>query len=185
MSPLAYSWARRQPWQQDPNRFGRRFGDAPEMAAAVGFLAAASQRISAGTLVLRFAGRHLYPAAFRIDERRLRRASGSATRSSLRELTPSFVNTFRRCHSTVRGLRNSCAPISGFVRTSAASRAIWASCAVSSARVSTVRLRTVSPVAASSRRVCSELSLLYRRDTQRDGAILGRALRHEGEIAFG
>jgi hypothetical protein len=26
---------------------------------------------------------------------------------------PSFTNTFRRCHSTVRGLRKSCAPISG------------------------------------------------------------------------
>src|SRR5918993_3792493 len=35
-------------------------------------------------------------------------------RSSRREVTPSFVYTFRKCHSTVRGLRNSCAPISGF-----------------------------------------------------------------------
>ena len=33
---------------------------------------------------------------------------------------PSFPNTLRRCHSTVRGLRNSWAPISGFVRPSAA-----------------------------------------------------------------
>jgi hypothetical protein len=33
--------------------------------------------------------------------------------SSLRELIPSLRNTFRRCHSTVRGLRNSRAPISG------------------------------------------------------------------------
>ena len=48
--------------------------------------------------------------------------------SSLRELIPSFVNTPRRCHSTVRGLMNSCAPISGFVQPSVASRAICASC---------------------------------------------------------
>ena len=41
---------------------------------------------------------------------------------------PSLVNTLRRCHSTVRGLMYSCAPISGFVRPSRASRAICASC---------------------------------------------------------
>ena len=51
-------------------------------------------------------------------------ASKSAERSSLRELIPSLPNTLRRCHSTVRGLRNSWAPISGFVCPSAASRAI-------------------------------------------------------------
>lgn len=39
---------------------------------------------------------------------------GSSSGSSLRELMPSLVNTFRRCHSTVRGLMNSCAPISEF-----------------------------------------------------------------------
>ena len=39
---------------------------------------------------------------------------------------PSFVNTLRRCHSTVRGLRNSWVLISGFERPSRASRAIWA-----------------------------------------------------------
>ena len=43
-------------------------------------------------------------------------------------MIPSFVNTLRRWYSTVRGLMNSCAPISGFVRPSRASRAIWASC---------------------------------------------------------
>ena len=36
-------------------------------------------------------------------------------RSSLRELMPSLVNTLRRWYSTVRGLMNSWAPISGFV----------------------------------------------------------------------
>ena len=40
----------------------------------------------------------------------------------------SFVKTLRRWYSTVRGLMNSCAPISGLVWPSAASRAIWASC---------------------------------------------------------
>ena len=47
----------------------------------------------------------------------------------------------------MRGLMNSRAAISGFVRPWAASRATCASCAVSSSTVSTVRLRTVSPVA--------------------------------------
>ncbi len=40
---------------------------------------------------------------------------GSASRSSRRELMSSLVNTFARCHSTVRGLMNSSAPICGFV----------------------------------------------------------------------
>ena len=70
-----------------------------------------------------------------------------AERSSLRELIPSLPNTLLRCHSTVRGLRKNWAPISGFVCPSAARRAICASCGVSSSSVSTVRLRTVSPVA--------------------------------------
>ena len=47
---------------------------------------------------------------------------------------PSLVNTLRRWYSTVRGLMNSWAPISGFVSPSPASRAICASCAVSSSR---------------------------------------------------
>ena len=38
---------------------------------------------------------------------------GRASRRARRELMPSFVNTFFRCHSTVRGLRKSAAPISG------------------------------------------------------------------------
>ena len=42
-------------------------------------------------------------------------ASGSAPRSALRELTSSFSNTLRRWYSTVRGLMNSWAPISGLV----------------------------------------------------------------------
>ena len=42
----------------------------------------------------------------------------SAFVSSLRELMSSFVKTLDRCHSTVRWLRKSCSPISGFVRPS-------------------------------------------------------------------
>jgi hypothetical protein len=41
--------------------------------------------------------------------------SGRAARSCRRELMPSLVNTLRRCHLTVRALRNSCAPISGSI----------------------------------------------------------------------
>ena len=67
---------------------------------------------------------------------------GSTRSSWLRELMSSLVNTLRRWYSTVRGLMNSRAPISGFERPSRASRAIWASWAVSSSRVSTLRLRT-------------------------------------------
>src|SRR5450631_54765 len=55
---------------------------------------------------------------------------------------PSLANTLRRCHSTVRGLRNSWVLISGFDSPSRASRAICASCAVSSPVVSALRLRT-------------------------------------------
>jgi hypothetical protein len=58
-------------------------------------------------------------------------------------------------HSAVRGLMNSCAPISGFVWPSAASRATCVSCTVSVCCGSLVRLRTVSPVAWSSRRALS------------------------------
>ena len=76
---------------------------------------------------------------------------GSAFASSRREWIPSLANTLRRCHSTVRGLRNSRAPISGLDSPSRANWAICRSCAVSSSRVSTVRLRTFSPVACSSR----------------------------------
>lgn len=54
------------------------------------------------------------------------RDSSAAALSSRREWIPSFVNTPRRCHSTVRGLMKSCAPISTFVQPSAASLAIWA-----------------------------------------------------------
>ena len=41
-------------------------------------------------------------------------SSGSAPRSAKRELMPSFRKILRMCHSTVRGLRNSRAPIAGF-----------------------------------------------------------------------
>ena len=60
---------------------------------------------------------------------------------------PSLVKTLRKWYWTVRGLMKSRVPISGFESPSRASRAIWASWAVRSPRVSTVRLRTVSPVA--------------------------------------
>ena len=52
---------------------------------------------------------------------------GSARWSCRRELISSLVNTLRRCHSTVRGLRNSWAAISGLDRPARASCAICAS----------------------------------------------------------
>ena len=84
--------------------------------------------------------------------------SGSLGRtrwSWLRELMPSLVKTLRRWYWTVRELMNSRAPISGLDRPSRASRATWASWAVSASPVSRLRLRTVSPVASSSRRARS------------------------------
>ena len=85
----------------------------------------------------------------------IRSRSGRAARSSRRELIPSLANTLRRCHSTVRGLMNSWPPISELLRPLRASPAICASCAVSSFTVASVRLRVVSPVAASSWRARS------------------------------
>src|SRR5689334_24706523 len=76
-------------------------------------------------------------------------------RSCLREVTPSFTKTFRRCHSTVWVLMNSCAPISWFVKPSAASLAIWASCAVNSPPGPGGCARTFSPTATNSRRARS------------------------------
>ena len=60
---------------------------------------------------------------------------------------PSFVNTLRRCHSTVRALMKSWAPISGFDRPSRARRAICVSWAVRSSRVSTCACAPSAPVA--------------------------------------
>jgi hypothetical protein len=62
----------------------------------------------------------------------------------------------RRCHSTVRGLMYSAAPISGLLSPSVTSRAMRASWLVSSPQLSTERLRTVSPVARSSCRALGE-----------------------------
>jgi hypothetical protein len=74
-----------------------------------------------------------------------------------REVMSSLMKTLRRWNWTVRGDRNSRVPISGLDRPSAASRAIWASCPVSSTRVVTARLRVVPPPAArSSRRPLGE-----------------------------
>jgi EmrB/QacA subfamily drug resistance transporter len=69
----------------------------------------------------------------------------------VRELISSLMNTLLRWYLTVRGLMNNRVPISGLESPSRASSAICRSCAVSSSRVSTVRFRTVSPVAISSR----------------------------------
>jgi len=69
---------------------------------------------------------------------------------------PSLVKTLPRWYWTVWELMNSRTPISGLDRPSRASRAIWASWAVSSWLAATAgwagRLRAVSPVASSSRR---------------------------------
>ena len=62
--------------------------------------------------------------------------SASAARSSLRLLTSSLRNTLCRWYSTVRGLMNSWAPISGLVCPSRASRATWTSWGVRASRVS-------------------------------------------------
>ena len=56
------------------------------------------------------------------------RQRASAPRSCRRDVIPSFENVLRRCHSTVRGLMNIWAAISGLVIPSRASPAICASC---------------------------------------------------------
>jgi hypothetical protein len=50
-----------------------------------------------------------------------------APREAVCGTDPEFVKTFGRCHATLRGLMSSCAPISGCVRPSRASREICAS----------------------------------------------------------
>jgi hypothetical protein len=72
-------------------------------------------------------------------------------RSCLRELTLSLAKILCRCHSTVRGLMKSRAPISGFERPSPASRAICLSWPVSRLLAGSVLERGCSPVACSSR----------------------------------
>jgi hypothetical protein len=57
-------------------------------------------------------------------------SEGRMSASSRRERIPSFPNTLRKCHSIVRGLRNSRLPISGLDRPSRASLAICRSCFV-------------------------------------------------------
>ena len=76
--------------------------------------------------------------------------SASAARSSRREPMPSLLKILRRCHSTVRPDRNSWAPISGFERPSAASRAIFSSWGVRSSRAGRP-LASVPPAPCSSR----------------------------------
>ena len=68
-------------------------------------------------------------------------------RRSLREVMASLTKTLPRWYWTVRGDRNSRPPISGFDRPSRASRAIWASWAVNSGMVATLRLRATGETA--------------------------------------
>ena len=93
---------------------------------------------------------------------------------SWREWISSLVNTLRRCHSTVRGLRKSRAPISGFDSPSRASCAMCRSCEVSSSRISTIRLRAFPPV-AEELRTCAlgERVHPHRRELVVRGAELG------------
>jgi hypothetical protein len=67
----------------------------------------------------------------------------------------SLLKTLAKWYWTVRAEMKSRAPISGFDRPSRASRAIWDSWGVRLMLVSALRLRAVSPVAASSRQARS------------------------------
>ncbi len=97
----------------------------------------------------RFIGDELEPGGH-IDE------GVTATRSSPHAADPELAwKTLRRWYSTVRGLMNNWLPISWLVCPAAVSRAICVSSAVSTSGARPLRLRTVSPVAASSRRARS------------------------------
>src|SRR6202522_604894 len=89
---------------------------------------------------------------------------------------------------------NSRAPICAFDKPSRASRATWASWAVSSLLVSMVRLRAVSPVAASSRRgrsanvltpIASSMSWAVRSCSRAAGRTGARRLARVGRAALG
>ncbi|SNY24881.1 BON domain-containing protein [Paractinoplanes atraurantiacus] len=66
----------------------------------------------------------LIPGVTDVDNQLGSEADDTASRSCRREVTPSFPKTLRKCHSTVRGLRNNRAATSGLVKPSATSRAI-------------------------------------------------------------
>jgi hypothetical protein len=105
-----------------------------------------------GTFPSRFQpGRWVAPETRHADDARSELCSASA--NCLREVIDSFAKILRRCHSTVRGLRNSRAPTSGFDNPPRTNSAIWRSWGVnvSVADAPTVCLRTLSPVACSSR----------------------------------
>ena len=70
--------------------------------------------------------------------------------SWVRDATLSFLNTLRRWKSTVAGLTNNCLAMSPLRYPSLTSRAICASCGVSTSAVPAISWRTCSPVAFSS-----------------------------------
>ena len=108
--------------------------------------------------------------------------SPGRTRSSwLRELMSSLVKTLRRWYWTVRGLMNSRVPISGFESPSRASRAIWASWAVSSSRVSTRALADgLARGQQLARGALGERLDAHRRRTSRGRCAAARARRRGG-----
>jgi hypothetical protein len=130
---FAFSCRRLCPWY--PRRCSRR----PQRRLWVAFL-----RVPVDVHAVWVAGAARRQGAHGSRGRRRARAvyAGVASRSRvgravwrlIREVIPSLANTLRRCHSTVRGLRNRRAPISGLDSPSRASRAICSSWGGSASR---------------------------------------------------
>src|SRR4051812_50191769 len=100
-----------------------------------------------------------------VDQADVASSSNWMARISRREEMLSFENTLRRCHSTVWRLRNSWAPISGFVSPLPAGRAIWGSRGGGDEGVATMWLGTLPPVGWNSPRARSgSASAPQRRD---------------------